>query len=34
VPGGLLLAGAAEGISNMVPDLERLEPWLFRKPTS
>ena len=32
VPGGLLLAGAAEGVSNMLSDFERLEAWLFRKP--
>jgi chemotaxis protein methyltransferase CheR len=32
-PGGLLLAGAAEGVSNMLTDFERLEAWLFRKPT-
>ena len=34
VPGGLLLAGAAEGVSSMVTDFERLEAWLFRKPNS
>ncbi len=33
VPGGLLLAGAAEGVSGMLSDFERLEAWLFRKPT-
>jgi len=31
-PGGLLLAGAAEGVADMVRGLERLESWLFRKP--
>jgi len=31
-PGGVLLAGAAEGVSDMVRGLERLESWLFRKP--
>jgi len=32
LPGGLLLAGVAEGVSNMLRDFERIEPWLFRKP--
>jgi chemotaxis protein methyltransferase CheR len=31
-PGGTLLAGAAEGVSEMVRGLERLDSWLFRKP--
>jgi chemotaxis protein methyltransferase CheR len=31
-PGGFLLAGAIEGVSEMVRRLERLESWLFRKP--
>jgi chemotaxis protein methyltransferase CheR len=31
-PGGLLLAGAAEGVSDMVRGLERLDSWLFRNP--
>jgi chemotaxis protein methyltransferase CheR len=30
--GGLLVSGAAEGISDQVHDLERLQSWLFRKP--
>lgn len=30
-PGGLLLAGAAEGIADFVRDFQRLQPWLFRK---
>lgn len=31
-PGGLLISGAAEGIGDLVRDLERLQPWLYRKP--
>lgn len=31
-PGGLLLSGAAEGVSEMVRDYQRVHPWLFRKP--
>jgi chemotaxis protein methyltransferase CheR len=31
-PGGLLLVGAAEGVSDMLTDMTRIEPWLFRKP--
>ena len=34
LPGGLLLAGVAEGVSNMLRDFQRIEPWLFRKPVS
>ena len=30
-PGGLLLAGAAEGIADYVRDFERLQPWRYRK---
>lgn len=30
-PGGLLLAGAAEGIADFVRDFQRLQPWLFRR---
>ena len=30
-PGGLLLAGAAEGISDYIKEFKRLQPWLFRK---
>ena len=33
VPGGLLLAGAAEGVSDLLKDFERVQPWLFRRPT-
>jgi len=31
-PGGLLVAGAAEGVADLVKDYVRLQPWLFRKP--
>ncbi len=31
-PGGLLVAGAAEGVGDMVRDFERIEPWLYRRP--
>ncbi len=31
-PGGLLLAGAAEGITDYVRDFQRLQPWLYRSP--
>lgn len=31
-PGGLLLAGAAEGIADMTRDFTRMQPWLFRRP--
>jgi chemotaxis protein methyltransferase CheR len=31
-PGGLLLAGAAEGVSELLGDLERDQAWLFRQP--
>ena len=30
-PGGLLVAGAAEGITEIVKDFKRLQPWLYRK---
>lgn len=30
-PGGLLVAGAAEGVGDLVRDYERLQPWLYRK---
>jgi chemotaxis protein methyltransferase CheR len=33
VPGGLLIAGAAEGVSDLLKDFERVQPWLFRRPT-
>jgi chemotaxis protein methyltransferase CheR len=29
-PGGLLVAGAAEGITDLVRDFERIQPWLYR----
>ena len=32
-PGGLLVAGAAEGISDMLKGFQRRESWLYRKPT-
>lgn len=31
-PGGLLLAGAAEGVADLVRDFKRVQPWLFCKP--
>jgi chemotaxis protein methyltransferase CheR len=31
-PGGLLIAGAAEGITDLIRDFERVESWLMRKP--
>jgi chemotaxis protein methyltransferase CheR len=31
-PGGLLLSGAAEGITEYVKEFKRFQPWLFRKP--
>ncbi|NUQ66580.1 MAG: protein-glutamate O-methyltransferase CheR [Pirellulales bacterium] len=31
-PGGLLAAGAAEGIADMLKGFERLQPWLHRRP--
>ena len=33
-PGGLLMAGATEGVTDMLRDFQRLEPWLFRKLTT
>jgi chemotaxis protein methyltransferase CheR len=30
-PGGLLIAGAAEGIAEIVKDMKRLQPWLYQK---
>jgi chemotaxis protein methyltransferase CheR len=30
-PGGLLVAGAAEGITEFTKDFKRLQPWLYRK---
>jgi chemotaxis protein methyltransferase CheR len=32
VPGGLLVAGPTEGISDLVRDYTRLQPWLYRRP--
>ncbi len=31
-PGAYFIAGAAEGISDMMKDYERIQPWLYRKP--
>jgi len=31
-PGGVLVAGAAEGVSDLVRDMKRLQPWLFQAP--
>jgi len=31
-PGGLLVAGAAEGVSDFVRDFHRIQPWLYRRP--
>jgi chemotaxis protein methyltransferase CheR len=31
-PGGLLVAGAAEGVADLVKDYIRLQPWLYRRP--
>jgi len=31
-PGGLLVAGMAEGVADLLRDFQRLRPWLFRKP--
>lgn len=31
-PGGLLMAGAAEGIGDLVRDMQRVQPWLYRNP--
>jgi len=31
-PGGLLMAGAAEGVADHLRGFQRIEPWLFRKP--
>ena len=33
-PGGLLVAGAAEGVADLVKDYQRIQPWLYRKPIS
>jgi len=31
-PGGMLIAGAAEGVTDLVRDLVRIEPWLYQRP--
>jgi chemotaxis protein methyltransferase CheR len=31
-PGGLLVAGAAEGVTDLVKDLTRIHVWLYQKP--
>lgn len=31
-PGGYLVVGAAEGVADLVPGMQRLQPWLYRKP--
>ncbi|OHB67986.1 MAG: histidine kinase [Planctomycetes bacterium RBG_13_63_9] len=31
LPGGLLVAGAAEGVASMIRDFTRIQPWLFHK---
>ncbi|MHB8974732.1 MAG: CheR family methyltransferase [Pirellulaceae bacterium] len=31
-PGGMLVAGPTEGITDLVRDYTRLEPWLFQRP--
>lgn len=31
-PGGLLVAGAAEGIADMLKTFVRLQPWLYQRP--
>jgi chemotaxis protein methyltransferase CheR len=31
-PGGMLVAGAAEGVTDLVRDFQRVESWLWRKP--
>lgn len=33
-PGAYFIAGAAEGVSDMMKEYERIQPWLYRKPTS
>jgi len=33
-PGGFLVAGAAEGVGDLMRDFERLEPWLYRRPNA
>jgi chemotaxis protein methyltransferase CheR len=31
-PGGLLVAGAAEGVSDLLKEMTRLRPWLYQEP--
>ena len=31
-PGAYFVAGAAEGVSDFMQDLERIQPWLYQKP--
>ena len=31
-PGGLLVAGAAEGVADLVRNYTRIQPWLFQRP--
>lgn len=31
-PGGYLVVGAAEGVADLLPGMQRLQPWLYRKP--
>ncbi len=33
-PGGLLVVGAAEGVSDLVKEMVRLQPWLFAEPAN
>jgi len=33
-PGGMLIAGAAEGVADLLRDFQRIESWLLRKPLS
>ncbi len=33
-PGAYFIAGAAEGISDMMKEYERIQPWLYHKPAS
>jgi len=30
--GGFLVAGAAEGVADLIRDFQRIQPWLYRKP--
>ncbi len=31
-PGGMLVAGTAEGVADLLRDFQRIESWLLRKP--